>query len=290
MNDTYRKMMEQQNLSAEAMQAFERCLRQEKPTGGKRVLLKTAIAAVCIAALLPVTVFAVESIFGVSLVRSITGETYRGRDAVGYEITYTGTSPRPLSDFAEEIQMMDDHETKAYSSWQEAEEALGITLLNNPVLFGEGTLKEGAYNLAEIGLRRRVHCFADYEGINGQLYRATVTAGYRYDNMSITVRSTVTCEHPDIDEKDRESIDWIGVLYEEKDIEEIRQEQYTAENGMTATIISIVRKGEGKTDYEATFTANGASYRITIDPNVRDSSRDEEAKAHLIEILEGFEF
>lgn len=290
MNNAYRKMMEQQSLSAEAKQAFCRNLLQEKPKRGKSVLLKTAIAAVCVAALLPVTVFAVENIFGVSLVKSVIGRTSTGDEGIGYEVTYTGTSARPLTDFAEAVRAVDGSVTKVYDSWQDAEAELGITLVNNDVLFGEGVTKEASYNLKADGLPERVHCFATHQGKDGQLYRATVTAGYRMDDMSVTLRSSVSCEHPAIPAEQVENMHWSGVLYEGDDVAEIQQEQYTAESGLTATILSVARTEGRSTDYEATFTANGASYRITIDSNVRDDSRDAEAKEKLIEVLEGFEF
>ena len=290
MSNSYYEMMRQQSMSPEGKQAFYYKLTQ-KSCGKATVYVKRAvIAAVCIALLVPVTVLAVESIFGISIVKRVTGMLSVGREGVGYEITYPEALSRPLTDFAQELQTFDGHVTKAYDTWQDAEAELGITLLNNPVLQREGVQKEPSYNLREIGLGPRVHCFASFSGLDGQLYRATVTAGYRYDNMSVTVGSVVTCEHPKITAEEERDMHWVRVLYEQTDIEEITQEQYTAANGITATIVSIEKTKGGMQEYEATFSANGASYRITVDPNARNGDRNEAAKAYLIEILNGFVF
>jgi oligopeptide transport system permease protein len=69
---------------------------------------------------------------------------------------------------------------------------------------------------------------------------------------------------------------------------EITQEQYTAANGIVANIVTITRKNGPLTNYDATFAANGASYRLTI--STYTPNRGAEAKEKLIEILEGFSF
>ena len=51
---------------------------------------------------------------------------------------------------------------------------------------------------------------------------------------------------------------------------------------------SSVSELPGSANYEATFSADGASYRITI--KSYDPNRDEEAKEYLIQILEAFVF
>ena len=288
--NAYRRLMQQQSLSQQKKQAIYHKLTQEQPKGTKRAALRVVIAVACIVMLVPITVLAMENIFGFSLVTSKTGQLSTGRDGIGYEIAYPEAYARPLSDFSEELRTLDGYVNKAYDTWQDAEAELGFTLVNNPVLFGEGVTREPSYNLREIGLGPRVHCYASYSGKDSQLYRAVVTAGYRYNNMSITVRANVACEHPAISEEQEASMHGVGVLYEQTNVEEILQEQYVAENGITATIVSVNHKNRGETDYEASFSVNGVSYRITISPNDRTGGRNEAAKAYLIEILNGFVF
>lgn len=288
MNNPYRNMMEQQHLSEQAKQAFYYNLQHSEHKEKHSFILKMAAVAVCILLLIPITVYAVEHIFGVSVVEMITGVSSRGKDAIGYEVTYPELSNRPLSDFPEEIQIMDGNKLSTYSSWVQAEEELGITLVNNHFFADEEVTNEYAYDLKEEGIFKRVHCFAYYNGLDNQFYRASITAAYRYDNMHITLRSTVTCDHPAISAEESKELHWSSAYYETEDVEQISQEEYTTTNGITANIVTVDRTGSKSTDYEATFSANGASYRITI--HTYDKGRDTEVKDTLIKILEGFIF
>lgn len=288
MNNPYRKLMEQQHLSEQAKQAFYYNSQHYKRKKAYPFILKVATIAVCILLLIPITVYAVEHIFGVNIVEMLTGETIHGKDALGYEVSFPGISYRPLSDFPEEIQKMDGHQLAVYSSWKQAEEDLGITLVNNSFFEEESLEKANAYDLKYDGVFSRVHCFAHYEGLEGQFCSASITAAYQYDNMQITLYSVVTCKHPLISDEDAFRSHGSGVLYYSDEVEQILQEQYMAANGITANIVTVDRTGSKSTDYEATFSANGASYRITI--HSYQTGRDAEVKDTLIKILEGFIF
>lgn len=288
MNNTYRNLMEEQYLSEQAKQAIYSNLQRKEETKTQPFFLRAAIVAACVLLLVPITAYAVKTIFGMSVVEIIKGNTSTGKLGTGNEVDYPDLSSRQLSDFPEEIQTMEDYRLVIYDSWQDAEEELGITLANNTFLFDESVTKERSYNLKEEGIFQRVHCFGQYNGLDNQFYRATITAGYRYDNMFITLRSTVTCEHPAISKEREFEMHWHGVMYEDRDVDEIVQEQYLAENGINATLVTVDRNRGKSTDYEATFSANGASYRITI--HSYDKGRDAEVKDTLLNILEGFVF
>lgn len=289
MNNTYRKMMEQQCISDSAQQAFYEKMQNAQPQKRTPMHVKVIAIAACMCLMVPVTALAVENIFGISIVEIIEDITLLGNPGVGYETNYPGMTSRPLNDFPEEIQTIgDDYVLKTYNSWEEAEQELGIKLIDNTVLSGEDVTKERAYDLSYDGVSGRQHCFAYYNGKDGQFYRATVTAAYRYQDMNITVRSVVTVDHPVISEERKSDMHWVSVLYESDDVEEIIQEQYAAGNGINATIVAVDWNGTHATDYEASFSANGASYRITV--RSYDPKRDAETKAMLIEILEGFVF
>lgn len=288
MNNTYRNLMEEQYLSEQAKQAIYSNLQRKEETKTQPFFLRAAIVAACVLLLVPITAYAVKTIFGMSVVEIIKGNASTGKLGTGYEVDYPDLSSRQLSDFPEEIQTMEDYRLVIYDSWQDAEEELGITLANNTFLFDESVTKERSYNLKEEGIFQRVHCFGQYNGLDNQFYRATITAAYRYDNMFITLRSTVTCEHPAISKEREYEMHWHGVMYEDRDVDEIVQEQYLAENGINATLVTVDRNRGKSTDYEATFSANGASYRITI--HSYDKGRDAEVKDTLLNILEGFVF
>ncbi len=288
MNNTYRKVMEEQYLSEQAKQAIYSNLQRKEEVKTQPFFLRAAIVAMCILLMVPITAYAVKTIFGISVVEIIKGNTSTGKLGTGYEVDYPDLYSHQLSDFPEEIQKMEDYRLAIYDSWHDAEEELGITLVNHTFLFDESVTRERSYNLKEEGIFQRVHCFGQYNGLDNQFYRATITAAYRYDNMFITLRSTVTCEHPSISKEREYEMHGHGVCYEDRDVDEIIQEQYLAENGINATLITVDRNGGKSTDYEATFSANGASYRITI--HSYDKRRDAEVKDTLISILEGFVF
>lgn len=287
MNNTYRKLMMQQCLSDQAKESIYSKLQKEE-VKSQSFLLRVAIVAACIILIVPITTYAVKSIFGISIVEIIEGDTSTGKFGTGYEVNYPELTSRQLSDFPEEIQTMEDYRLVIYDSWQEAEEELGITLVNNPFLFDGSVTKERSYNLREEGIGQRVHCFGQYNGLDNQFYRATITAAYRYDDMFITLLSTVTCEHPAISKGEEPNMSWHRVMYENRDVNEIVQEQYLAKNGINATLITVDRERGRSTDYEATFSANGASYRITI--HSYDNKQDAEVKETLKNILESFVF
>ena len=288
MTNSYRKMMEQQCLSEQTRQAFYSKLQQgqSKPTHG--YFRKFALVAVFVLLLIPITAFAIENIFGISVVQIFRGDAPYEGHGTGYEVSHPGIAAKQLEDFPEAIQTMEDYRLVTYDSWDQAEEELGITLVNNAFFQNEGVTKELSYDLSEEGVYRRVHCFGQYNGKNNQFYRATVTAAYRYDNMHITLRTVVTCRNPDISQEEEQHMHESGVYYRDHDVEEIYQEQYHASNGIHANIVTVDRRGGDATNYEATFSVDGISYRITVKSYA--PNRNEEAKVCLIDILESFVF
>lgn len=287
MEKQYKNLMAQQKLSADVTADFYEKL-ENTESRIKKPRWRGALVAACLLLMVPLAAYAIGNIFGVSVVDIVKGNTNTGKLGTGYVVHYPDAISRPLSDFPKEIQTMEDYRLTCYDSWKQAEEELGITLINNAFLFDEKVTKERAYNLNKDGVPGRVHCYAYYNGLDNQFYRATITAAYRYDNMHITVRSTVTCEHPAISEQEAYNMHWHGVSYQDRDVEDIYQEQYFASNGINATIVTVDRTGGKTTNYEASFTANGASYRITI--KAYDKRQEEEAKENLIKILESFVF
>lgn len=288
MTNSYREMMEQQRLPEHTKQSFYMRLQQEEKKAPVSYIRRFALAAACVLLWIPITVYAVQSIFGISVVQIFRGDAPYEGHGTGYEVSHPEISAKQLEDFPEAIQTMEDYRLVIYDAWNQAEEELGITLVNNAFFQKEGVTKELSYDLSEEGVYRRVHCFGQYNGKNNQFYRATVTAAYRYDNMHITLRTVVTCRHPDISQEEEQRMHETGVYYRDHDVEEIYQEQYQASNGIHANIVTVDRRGGDATDYEATFSVDGISYRITI--KSYEPNRNEEAKQYLLEILEAFTF
>jgi len=197
---------------------------------------------------------------------------------------------RPISDFSTELQTLDGHKRESYTSWEDAEKELGIDLMTNSVLSDGKTVPEKTFDLQmdpEDAPRSTLyHCMADYDGKAGQLYLANVYASYKHDGMSVSVNTTVTVEHPAVSQEETAELHRRSVTY--SDVVLMTEEQYTAENGLTAAVVTIDRTGTKSTCYEASFVANGISYRISVDG--WSNERDAEAKQLLIDILEGFSF
>lgn len=288
MSNTYHSLMKKQCLSTQAKACIYDKLLNRKEHRTQPILRWAVAVACCVLLLIPITAFAAESLFGISIVEIVKGNMHTGSKGIGYEVSHPDLVSYQLSDFPEEIQTMEDYRLVVYETWQDAEAELGITLADNPVLFDDSVRKDYTFRLEEKRIFQRAHCYATYNGKDGQFYRATIQAAYRYDNMHITLSSVVTCEHPAISKEKEYAMHGHGVWYRDHDVENIQQESYLAKNGINATIVTVDRVGAKSTDYEASFSAGGASYRITV--RSYDKSRDVEAKEALIDILEGFVF
>lgn len=219
----------------------------------------------------------------------ITGNTVAGESETGYVFHYPGATYRPLSDLSEEIRTMEDYRLVTYDSWQQAEEALGITLIDNTFLSDKSVTKARTYNLKGQGIPDPVHCCTVYEGLDNRLYRATVRAAYYYHDTHITVQSVVICAHPAISSEEAGRLHESRMHYSDGFAVNISQEQCFAANDIPAVIVTVDRSDRSADEYVATFFANGASYQIRATSKY-DNERAAEAKEALIEVLQSFVF
>jgi len=289
MNSAYRTLMDQQCLSEEVKQAVISNLLRSGERNSRTLYLRTAIITMCILLMIPITVLAAERIFGIPVVDFVKGNLSANIPGTGYEVKYPEVTRRQLSEFSEEIQTMEDYRLVEYDSWQQAEEALGITLINNTFLSDKSVTKARTYSLKGQGIPNPVHCFTEYNGLDNQFYRATVHAAYHYHYMHITIRSVVTSDHPAISDEDAGHTYRFRVTYNDHLMEDISQEQYLAASGINATIITVNQTDRMAAKYEAIFFADGASYQITIQSKY-DNEQAAAAKEILIEILDSFIF
>jgi len=160
--------------------------------------------------------------------------------------------------------------------------------MDNAFFAEDGTYPERMLTIpgTDEGKGKRLHCYADYYGTDGQLYRAAVTASYVREMTHITVTAAVTAEHPAISPEDEELFHSAGKLYDNRYIKGITEETYTAQSGLIASVVRIEWNTLRAPDYEALFAANGISYQILV--GGYPLNREDEAKAILFEILEGF--
>lgn len=293
MNNTYRKLMEQQRLSEQANSTFFEKLENAETHRRKNISLKVIVIAACICLLIPTAVIAAENIFGIGLVEFIERNITLGSAGEGYNVNFTNVYSRPITDFSPTIQRLDGSKSVGYDTWDAAEAEIGIDLITNSILSDKKTYPEKSYDLqinsgGDMLGSNLYHCVADYDGKGGQFYKANITAAYTRGGMYITTSAIITAEHPAISREEEAELHRLSITYPQEDVEQISQEQYEAKNGLIATIVVIDRVGILSTCYDASFVANGVSYQITVDPYTRD--RDAEAKELLIDILEGFSF
>ena len=280
MTERYKRMMEGQELSQAARIQFRTALVERRP---RRRTFRTVVAAVCVCLMLPVTVFAAERIFGLGMVEILSGQKE------GYRVQYNHVYSYPITDFSEEVRMSEElFRNEAYDSWEEAEETVGIDLMENAFFSDSETRPVRRFILdpTEKGAESRVHCYADYFSDSGQLYRAVVQAAYERERTHITVRAAITAEHPVIAEEEEALYHSAGKLYDNGYIKEIAEEEYTAASGLTASIVRIEWDALRAPDYEANFAVDGISYRVSV--GGYPLKKEAEAKAMLFEILEGF--
>jgi len=284
MTERYKQMMAGEELSCRARERFYAGLRPRR-----RMPVRVAVLAACICLMVPATVLAADRLFGLGIVEIIEGRTE------GYRTSYNDLHSRPIGDFSEELRHADDISHQAFGSWEEAEEAIGFDLTDNPFFSENGTYPVRTFNTGWAGEGRgsRLHCYADYYGLDGQLYRASVTAAYGREMTRITVRATVTAEHPAIPKEDETVFHSSGTLYDSRYITEITEETYTAKSGLTATVVrivrdNVVRDSVSAPDYEAVFAADGISWQVSVSGYPATPEGEEKAKAMLLDILEGF--
>ena len=282
MHDEYTRLMNQQTFSSEA-ELLEK-LQQHTPKKRLPTYQKVLILAVCLCLLIPTAVFAAETIFDLTSVKIYPGTDFEGNDAVIYDIDFGTVKELPLSDFPEKWQNLTEGVCLYHDSWAEAQEYLGIDLMENTVLAQEYTAAK-AMRYGDLRWNDPPeHCCTVLRAYENQLYSFTARASYRKENHHIILSAEALVEHPNIPEEVKKVYSGIQyILEEEADAERFHTETYTAANGLIATIISE-SISESSTFYSAVFRANGIVYRLTV----LDGGADE--REILIDLLEGFTF
>lgn len=281
MHDEYTQLMNQQIFSSEA-ELLEK-LQHRTPKKRLPTYQKILIVALCLCLLIPTAVFAAETIFDLTSVKIYPGKDFEGNDAVIYDIDFGSAIELPLSDFPEKWQHLEEGQFVFYDSWTEAQEDLGIDLMDNTLLEQEYAAVK-AFNPGSWSDRNAAHCYTLYRAYEGQLYSFSTYAVYKRAGSLAYLTAEALVEHPNIPEEVKKV--FAGdqyILKSEAEAEKFSTETYTAASGLVATIVAD-QLSEGLTDYYALFRANGITYRITS-PEFNDLGRKV-----LIELLESFTF
>ena len=165
MDKQYKDLMEKQTIGEEANAAFYEKLnkteKQRKPLGWK-----VAIIAACLAIMIPATVFAVETIIRVPKVK--LGQLSWTDSPNGYSVRFDNMESFPAEAFPEEVRALQTHKHLACDTWETAEAAVGVDLLNNSFL--EEVPKMTMY-FDDLG---RVHSKVLYSQYEGQLILVSI--------------------------------------------------------------------------------------------------------------------
>lgn len=286
-NEAYTKLMLQQNTSAEADAAFYEKLAQATPRRNTRPARKAAIVAACVLLLIPVTVWAVESIFGVTRITHLEGKDFRGEDAVGYQAQVENVENIPITEFSPFLQELEETMCAYYDSWEEAEQAVGIDLLSNRILTDEGT-----HLMASFYSNGAKYCEGLYQVADDQLFAVNIYARYYRNKTRIGVSAAMTADNPQMTEELFQLYHGFGIrYYPTRYTDHITTEQFTTESGIPVT---IVYPFDGSYAWPtAYFSVNNVSYTITVDGyevmnGETEEMADERANSVLREVLEGF--
>ncbi len=274
MDKQYKKLMEQQNISEEVTAQFYGKLEETKPRS-KSIRWKAALAAACIALMIPVTALAVENIFGTPKVK--IGQLNWIDSPNGYSVRFDNVDNFPLDALPKDMRNIDEIKRIPYESWEAAEDALGIDLLNNTFLAKANKIK---MRYDDIG---NVHCKIVYTPFEGQLFYVSPMATYKYDNVQVDVKAKLTVEHPELDEETKQGLHGIEGAITKPENVETTYEEYTTKEGIPVVILrwelgySVQRT--------AVFSVNNISYEVTTHSELQ---RDDANKQVLIDTLDGF--
>lgn len=291
MKDAYAKLMMQQHTSRSGDIAFEEKL--EKAGKKNFPIWKAAIVVACVLLMVPVTVWAAESIFTVSKVtvceRPIPEENLPG---IGLDIVYEKIENHGLRNFPRHLQSLEEGELLLHTSQEEVEDYLGLDLLENTVLSAEDTHPVGAFD--EPGKNYQTYC-----GVwDGQLLFTEVQSVYKRNGIRFKVTATATVAHPTADGNEYHST---SITYLDEHNRKILSEQYVTQAGIPVLIVSVTEDSHLRddsralVDYFACFAVNNISYKIELsgwffDSYDKDSyaSPDEKVTQTLAEVLDGY--
>ena len=283
MNEEYRKLMMHQSPSTEMDTAFYENLERAQPTKTYRITWKAAVAVVCVLLLIPVTVWAAETIFGVTKVTRFNNITYRDEPGAGLKIQYEDIQSYSISDFPEYLQTLSERTLLTFDSWTEAKQYLGISLLSNSILTDKNTYRvnDNYWSDAPAGEHCHGYCLVK----DGQLYYGTVRATYERNNVTFSVSAEVTAKHPSYTEERLNEYHSIHIEYAEKWDSLVTTSNIVTSNGIPATILAI---GIGETtEYIALFAVNDISYQVRS-VGMRGGWNDDVVYAAITEVLDGF--
>ena len=270
----YRDAMDGLRFSLEGKERIMKNLMEQheqapvKRRGVRPLRAALVAAAVCVAL---VGTAGAAQYFGVRMIDGTAGDTDMWLEG--------GIAYYPVESLSDELRALEgEHVYRAFVSWQEAEEFIGVELMNNPVL--DASPAEDYY----------LHIVEEPYGIDvsGRFLVSTraglgyvrVVGCYEMGDVDIKVDSYLytkrtTEEVEDWDER------FYGVTFVEGT--ETGRETYTAANGVEVQIMTAERPS-GHDTCLAAFSLNGVPFVVRANSN----NGLEEAREALYQVLDGF--
>ena len=301
MKDAYTKLMVQQHTSPEGDAKFFEKL--ETIQTGKRIpAWKVAVIAACIALMIPVTVWAAESIFGFTRITIGKGKDWEGKDTLVFHRDIENVEHIPIKEFSPYLQELKETQFLYFDSWEDAEEKIGVEFIDNLILDDENTqpyTRKKKYGHDERGiayaaLKTKATPYRGvYYAADEQFFAASFSAEYWRNRTKFMITTYMTTDHPLMTEEIFLVYHGFGDrYYKEKD--NITIEQYVTKSGIPATIFY----DDPNNSFEyihpyAYFSVNNISYHIEFTSYGNQSDETaEQTNARLLalmrEILDGF--
>ena len=258
MDKQYKIMMEQQHIDTEITKHFYGVL-EKKQYQRKAIRWQIALAAACIILMIPFTALAAKNIFGTPKIK--IGKLDWHNSPNGYSIQFENVDSFPLETFPKEIQTLREMKRIPYNSWEDAEKALGIDLLNNAFLAHAEKLE---MDYDDTGAS---YCRILYNTYEEQLYYVSATANYKYKDLQLDIQAKITVDHPELDEETKQLLLGLEGVINRPTVVETTCEEYTTTAGIPVVILhwnldQVIR-------YVAVFAVNDISYEVTawVNPN-----------------------
>ena len=300
MKDAYAKLMGQQHTSADADAVFFEKL---ESTGKQhKSVWKTAIAAVCILLMIPVGVWAAESIFGMTRITIGKGNNIKGKDAIVIQRDVENVEHIPIEEFSPYLQELKETQWLYFDSWEDAEEKIGVEFIDNLILDDENTqpyTRKKKYGHDERGiayaaLKTKATPYRGvYYAADEQFFAASFSAEYWRNRTKFMITAYMTTDHPLMTEEIFLVYHGFGDRYYKENVN-ITTEQYVTKNGIPATIFYVDSNNSfGYIHPYAYFSVNNISYHIEFNQYGNQSEETaEQTNARLLalmrESLDGF--
>ena len=276
MNEQYKKIMDMQDIDSNVTAQFYEKLAKEG-SQRKPIRWKAVLAIAFIALMIPLSVWAAKNVFGKSKVKIGEISYFPGMD--GYSVRFENLENHTLDAFPKEISNLTEGKNIYTDSWKEAENTIGIDLLENAVL---AEAKKATYQFY-YPTKESSHCVIGLRTEADQLYYVGVEALYKYDHLMINLQSKITVEHPNLDEETKQILHGITVGFDSNNNAQISYEEYTTKEEIPVVIIRA--QTNDMIHYNAVFAVNNISYEVRF---AGSPDAEETEKQILYKILDGF--